>query len=88
MEVKALIDKLNKATRLDEIVPKIVNLCSDMLTVPLASLINKCISMGVFPDKLKNAFVLPIHKKGQSNDVNKYKPISILPIISKLLKDF
>ena len=73
-EVKTIIDKLdvNKSTGLDGIGPRIIKLCRDMLTLPIASLINKCLNLRVFPDKLKEAFVLPISKNSNIDDVNNY----------------
>ena len=39
---------------------------------------------GIFPDFLKVANVVPIHKKGEKLDPNNYRPISLLSNISKL----
>ena len=41
-------------------------------------------SSGVYPDKLKIAKVIPIHKKGSKTDVSNYRPISILSCINKI----
>lgn len=53
---------------------------------PLLFLINRSLSEGVFPDKLKKARVKPIHKSDDKLDVAKYRPISLLSIISKLFE--
>lgn len=52
----------------------------------LTYIINKCIEQCTFPDLLKVAKVVPIHKKGDMEDVNNYRPISILPILSKIFE--
>ena len=39
-----------------------------------------------FPDSLKKARVIPIYKEGEKHDINNYRPISILPIMSKIFE--
>ena len=65
-EVSILIEKLdtNKSSWLDKIGPNILKLCKDQVALPIATLINYSISSGVFPDKLKEAGVVPLHKGG------------------------
>ena len=52
----------------------------------LCDIINLCFSVGIFPDCLKLATVIPIYKKGNSSDMSNYKPIALLPFISKILE--
>jgi len=54
--------------------------------VLLKPLINESISLGQFPNCLKTANVIPIHKKGSTSDLNNYRPISLLPVISKVFE--
>ena len=58
----------------------------DLVNVPLCKLINLCLSANVFPDCLKIARVIPIHKKGITNDIANYRPISVVPIFSKVFE--
>ena len=44
---------------------------------------NKSVEYGVFPESLKYAEVVPIYKNGKKNDVNNYRPISLLSPFSK-----
>ena len=50
----------------------------------LAALINESLEKGIFPDKLKCAKVIPIYKKNENTLINNYRPVSILPSISKV----
>jgi hypothetical protein len=52
----------------------------------LKPLINESIVKGVFPDCLKTATVIPIFKKGNTDDLNNYRPISLLPVMSKVFE--
>lgn len=49
------------------------------LVRPLVALINASFESGEFPEVLIIAKVTPLFKKGESNDVNNYLPISLLP---------
>lgn len=52
----------------------------------LAALINQSFTSGIFPDKLKIAKVSPIYKKSDSSKIDNYRPISLLPSISKVFE--
>ena len=41
---------------------------------------------GIYPDKWKKANIIPIHKKGSKNLLENYRPISLLPIFSKIFE--
>ena len=50
------------------------------------TLYNKCLSEGVFPNAYKIAQVIPLFKGGDKENVNSYRPISLLPVLGKLLE--
>ena len=83
-EMKSLDPSKSKGT--DGISPKMLNLDSDVLLPSLLQMINITLHTGVFPDVLKEARVLLIHKGGPSEDPSNYRPISILPIVSKVIE--
>ena len=56
------------------------------LSKPLTIIINQCILTGIFPDLLKIAKVKPIFKRGDTAQLNNYRPISLLPTISKVFE--
>ena len=53
---------------------------------PLTCIINQSLKTGRFPSKLKVAHIIPIFKKGDEHDFNNYRPISLLPSISKVFE--
>ena len=50
----------------------------------LATLINQSFFKGIFPNQLKVAKVIPVFKKGDTETKSNYRPISLLPVFSKL----
>jgi hypothetical protein len=55
----------NKLTAgIDDIPDHVVKHCIELLKVPLTNIYNASLESGVFPDKLKIAKVIPVHKKG------------------------
>ena len=53
---------------------------------PLTHILSLSLQSGIVPDKLKTAKVIPILKTGDAKDFGNYRPISILPCISKILE--
>lgn len=70
----------------DNISNKILKLFKHILVPPLTHIFRICFSQGIFPSGLKQAVVVPIFKSGNKALVNNYRPISLLPSISKILE--
>ena len=70
----------------DGISTNVLKIIEPAITKPLTILTNQVLCTGMFPDKLKIAKVIPIHKKGDATVFNNYRPISLLPAISKVLE--
>ena len=82
--VKGLVLSLDtkKATS-DSISPKLLKLTSEISSSYLANSFNAALISSSFPDSLKCASVTPILKKGDATCIENYRPISILPTVSK-----
>ena len=78
--------KENKSHGCDEISSKMISMCGESLVDPLFIIFNNCLSKGIFPKNWKKANVVPIHKKNKKNDITNYRPISLLPIFSKVFE--
>ena len=88
-EVLKLLNSLdvNKSTGLDNLPIKIIKLVTIIIVEPLCSLYNKSLRLGIFPNKWKEAIVAPIYKnKGSASNLQNYRPISLLPCLSKILE--
>ena len=70
----------------DEISSIFLKRITTSIIKPLTIVINQVFNNGVFPDKLKIAKAVPIFKKGDSTLINNYRPISLLPVISKVIE--
>jgi hypothetical protein len=58
----------------------------DSIALPLSTIFNKSIIQGKFPNRLKIAKVVPIHKGGDTNNPANFRPISLLPVLSKVIE--
>ena len=76
----------NKSTGLDDVSPKILKLAAPEISYHLTLVLNHCMSKGTFPISLKKAKVVPIFKKGSKLDKSNYRPISVLPALSKIIE--
>ena len=78
---------INKSSGPDKIPAKLLKMCAIIIAHPLSKLFNKSLQSGYFPSSWKKACVTPIFKrKGSSSNPTNYRPISLLPNLSKLLE--
>jgi len=76
----------HKATGLDGITSKILKISAPVISSHLTTIFNQSIESGIFPSQWKTARITPVFKSGDHSNADNYRPISILPIISKLLE--
>lgn len=89
IEIFNILNSLNvkKGAGVDGIRPKDIRFNAEELTKPITSLINSSLDECVLPKLLKTAIVRPIYKSGVKNEFNNYRPISILPVMEKVLEE-
>ena len=87
-EIQKEILNLNnkKASQNSDIPTKIIKENSDIFEKVLCSFINDSIKSFTFPSCLKEADVTPVHKKGKKDKKENYRPVSILPVLSKIFE--
>ena len=61
-------------------------MASPIIAESLTFICNLSIKTGSFPDKWKEAKVKPLHKGGPANGPSNFRPISVLPVFSKLFE--
>ena len=87
-EIQQLITRLkNKpSSGYDYITALHLKQMAPFIITPLTILFNRCLTEGEFPKRLKHAKIIPIHKKQDTSLLSNYRPISLLPSLSKILE--
>ena len=68
----------------DTLPAKYLKLSVDYITSPVCHMINECIRSNFFPDQWKISRISPVPKVNFPKEPSDYRPISILPILSKV----
>ena len=87
-ELRDIIDKAksNYSNDTYDLNYKLIKCVKNVILIPLTKLINMCIVSCTFPECLKISRVVPIYKKGDSNDPSNYRPISLTPVLGKIFE--
>lgn len=87
-EIKRIIGSMKNSTSTgwDGIPSSIYKLGGNILSTPITVICNRCFEEGSFPSALKKSVLIPIHKAGDTDNVSNYRPISLLPTLSKILE--
>jgi hypothetical protein len=88
IEIMKMVQSMEnkKSCGFDEMPISVIKDSIDLLAGPLAFVFNKCFDSAVFPEQLKLARILPVYKKGLKSDRRNYRPISLLPVVSKIFE--
>ena len=70
----------------DFISARLIKDAKEVIAPILAQIINLGYDTSTFPDSMKSANIKPIHKKKSTEDIENYRPISILPTLSKIIE--
>ena len=86
-EVESIVNGLKTSSPgYDDLSPKIIKMTCNNYVDELVYTFNLSLTQGVFPAELKMAKVIPIFKKGDKSQLTNYRPVSVLPVFSKILE--
>ena len=87
-DIGTVVNSLNisKATICRNIPTKVFTQNFDICSGVINSVYNSCIIVPNFPSNMKYANINPVHKKDDYTDKNNYRPVSLLPVVSKVFE--
>ena len=78
--------KDNKSPGVDGIPPKLLKEIVEQISTPLAKFFNLSVEEVIVPSEWKEANITPLFKKGSRNKPENYRPVSLTPVVCKLLE--
>ena len=84
-EITIELNALSESTASD-IPVRLIKVAINPISEMLSHIFNHSFENGIFPEKLKFGIVIPAHKGDSKLSLNNYRPISLLPIFSKILE--
>ena len=78
--------EVTKAAGVDQISGKFLKDGGPIVAKPICELCNLSMALGSFSDACKIAKVKPLFKKGSKTDPSNYRPVSLLPLLSKVFE--
>ena len=87
-EVRDLILSLKRTNSVgtDGITSRFLRLAANVIASPMCEILNRSITECTFPALWKTARVIPVHKGSAKDNMNNYRPISLLCVMSKILE--
>ena len=76
----------NKAHGHDKISIRVLKICGNSLCRPLELIFNDCLANEIVSSDWKKGNLVPVHKKNDEQRLNNYRPVSLLPICSKIFE--
>ena len=78
----------HKATGSDGIPGIVLKRCSDTLSPYLMKIVNLSLASGIVPSTFKHSLISPLYKNGDPLSARNCRPVSLLPIVSRILEHF
>ena len=87
-EIQEIISKSEnkKSEDIDGLTMEVLKKISPALIKPITLICNRSLEEGHFPQGMKEAKVIPLYKKDDPTSFGNYRPVSLLPQISKILE--
>ena len=79
-------NKLSSLQFEDSVIIRMLQICDSAIIKPLTIISRNCICQSTFPDMWKKSNICPIHKKGDKQVINYYRPFSLLPICGNVFE--